>query len=274
MTLALLIILAVGAAVKWIVLTTLVWIMIKIQKMNYSVLGLFASTAASILVSFIPVVGPYLACAVLVFALWKCTKADIAPDVIFTVAVSNALLFCFNLFLFGALMGDLRPDLQESETTNEPCSPFAATAQAAAKLSQTVVSAVSNRMEQASGQLPESAPVKISARTKPSGGAPDPGVLSLKGISLQSTNTTAIIVCNQRVLSMVAGESALVRTPAGSTTLRCEEISETAAVVRLGSQRVVLRIHEAKPIRSEAGKLAPAGRVLPGQPQRGSQPLE
>src|SRR5262245_7860855 len=106
--------LVIGTAIRWLVYTALLWIMIKIQKLNYNTAGLFASSLAAVLVSFIPYGGSYLSYVVLVICLWKCTGADIAPDIIFTVAIAGALMFCFNLWVIGMLMGSLRPDLAKT----------------------------------------------------------------------------------------------------------------------------------------------------------------
>ena len=96
---------------KWLVYTGLLWGMLRVQKLNYNLLGLFGSSLLATLVALIPVAGSYLSYAVLIICLWKCTGADIAPDITFTVGISGALMFCVNLFVIGALMGRLRPDL-------------------------------------------------------------------------------------------------------------------------------------------------------------------
>src|SRR5688572_6679136 len=95
-------VLAIEGVVRWFIYTALLWIMIKIQKLNYNFFGLMAVSAGAIAVSYIPWAGPYLAYPVLVFGLWKVTGADIVPDVVFTVAITRALMFCVNLFLLGA----------------------------------------------------------------------------------------------------------------------------------------------------------------------------
>ena len=54
--------------------------------------------------------------AVLLFSLKKITRAPYI-DVLFTVAISYALLFGVNLFILGSLMGDLRPPAGNPEET-------------------------------------------------------------------------------------------------------------------------------------------------------------
>ena len=98
------------------------WIMIKIQKLNYNFPGLLGSAALvsgldraldTVLGHFL---GNYLATyisapvtlVVLIICIAKVTQAD-RVDVLFTIVVGYALMFGMNLWLFGALLGDLRP---------------------------------------------------------------------------------------------------------------------------------------------------------------------
>ncbi|HEY0551181.1 MAG TPA: hypothetical protein VGF13_16365, partial [Verrucomicrobiae bacterium] len=97
---------AIGLA-HWLVYTALLWMMIKLQNLNYNLLGLLGSSLLASALDYIPVVGCYIGWAALVICLWKCTGADIAPDVLFTVGVAGALMFCVNLFVIGWLMGNL-----------------------------------------------------------------------------------------------------------------------------------------------------------------------
>ena len=118
--------------VQTVILLGLLWGMIKIQKLDqrfeYRFLWL-AGTAAlatgldqvlqnvlghfigSYFASYIstPIVG-----TVLLLCLKKVTQAPFV-DVIFTAAISYALLFGVNLFILGSLMGDLRPSARYSD---------------------------------------------------------------------------------------------------------------------------------------------------------------
>ncbi len=103
-------------------LTAALWIMIKLQKLDYKFLGLIVAAAIATIVGlvldevFSRALGSYVGISVssliviivLSICLHKVTQAD-ATDVAFTVGVGYALTFCMNLFLLGALLGDLRP---------------------------------------------------------------------------------------------------------------------------------------------------------------------
>src|ERR1041385_7446960 len=109
------------ALIQTIFLLVALLIMIKIQKLDFSFLGILAAAAlSSVLETIIQNVGEaylgsYLAssitavivCPILLFCVAKATQAD-GIDVVFTVGVGYALQFGMNLFLLGALLGDLR----------------------------------------------------------------------------------------------------------------------------------------------------------------------
>jgi hypothetical protein len=97
-----------GAGAETVVLTGLLWIVLRVQKRACAVWKLLICALAFASVSWIPWVGLPLGYAVLVVTVWKFTKADLVPDVLFTMAIVRALMFCFNLFVLGWAMGDLR----------------------------------------------------------------------------------------------------------------------------------------------------------------------
>src|SRR5436189_4245176 len=107
----------IGFAIELVVetafLTLALWIMIKLQKLNYNFFGLVGSAALSCAIEII--VSHFLGwglatCAsvpVLIFCMAKVTRAD-HIDVVFTIAVGYALTMGMDLWLMGMLMGDLR----------------------------------------------------------------------------------------------------------------------------------------------------------------------
>ena len=97
--------------VKWVIETSFLllalWCMVKIQKLQHTGPGLLAAAAVACAFDLIPYVGHYIAVPVLWVSLTKVTREDFT-GVVFTTAISYALVFGMNLFLLGALMGDLR----------------------------------------------------------------------------------------------------------------------------------------------------------------------
>lgn len=90
-------------------LMAMLWVMIKIQGMNYNFPGLLGTAAAGGALDMIPYVGHALAVVTLYFCIVKMTRASMFPDASFTVAVSYALMFAVKVLAFTALIGDLRP---------------------------------------------------------------------------------------------------------------------------------------------------------------------
>ncbi|MGA2280599.1 MAG: hypothetical protein ABSG80_09885 [Verrucomicrobiota bacterium] len=113
-------------ALQTAILLGLLWGMIKIQKLDqrfeYNFLGLLGSAALAtgldqilqmalgrfIGIYFASYISTPIVVAVLLLCLKKVTHAPYV-DVLFTVAISYALLFGVNLFILESLMGDLRP---------------------------------------------------------------------------------------------------------------------------------------------------------------------
>lgn len=222
---------------KWLVYTGLLWGMLKIQKLNYNVLGLFGSSLAATLVALIPYGGSYLSYVVLVLCLWKCTGAEIAPDILFTVGISGALMFCVNLFVIGTLMGSVRPDLAANARGGYgPTERMDPGSEATAGLDDGDETATNF-----SGVLP-GAPTNGAAKSVDSIHA-EAGPLVLKGLTLTSKRASAMISDGSHVYSVFPGESFTASVGSAPARYRCEEISRTNVTLRTDDgQRLVLRI--------------------------------
>src|SRR6266850_4711250 len=94
------------------------WITIKVLKLECNFPGLVASV---ILISVLAMVldrfvGVYFSvpfiCIALYLCLWQVTGAN-RVNVFFPVGVGGVLVFGMNVFLLGALMGDLRPSAKQ-----------------------------------------------------------------------------------------------------------------------------------------------------------------
>ncbi len=231
-----------GAAVKWVIYTALLWFMIKIQKLHYHLPGLLASSAISILISFIPYAGPYLGHAVLLFCLWKCTGADFVPDILFTTSIAGALMFCVNLFVIGSLMGNLRPDLAAARETESPGTEMnvdvpeddddiePAESPEPLKSTKTVAPAKPNKAPASAGQ-----PQGQSLARQ----------FTLKGVSLHSAQPLAMFAAGGRVYSLGTGESVMVQLAETSVPIRCEAITRDSVVLTTRSgEKIALDVLE------------------------------
>lgn len=205
--------LLIGAGIKACFYALLLWIMIKIQKLNYTALGLLLCSGVATLISLIPLVGPYLAYAALLLCLHKVTRADIYPDCVFTAVVANSVMLVVNLWLLGALMGDLRPDLMA----------WARPSRAEADTGDA--SAADAEEQEEKEQAP--VPVALSEASAKAKG------VALKGIAYNRTKPTVMLRLGTSYQTLTTGEVATVRGPDGVLSVRCEQITNSFVVLKL-----------------------------------------
>ncbi len=228
--LSLLITIAIGLA-QWLIYTALLWGMIKVQRLNYKFLGLIGSSLLATGLGYIPVVGTYIGWAVLVICLWKCTGADIAPDVLFTVGVAGALMFCVNLFAIGWLLGNLHlvsPALAAAYGS-EPDDELAMDAEFDEEEFGAPATVNGTPWGETNVATPAKAllnKVTFAARKAPA--APPSVHLSVKGVSLGARQKSALIAHGKQIHDVRPGDMFTVESGQGRVTLVCEEINAEA----------------------------------------------
>jgi hypothetical protein len=239
--------------VKWLVYTGLVWIMIKIQKMQYNALGLFGATALAVALQFVPVAGNYLSWAALVYCLWLVTRADIAPDIAFTVAIPGAIMFCLNLWAFSALMGEIRPDLKYANrdavkheakaNTNEtklsgPAKVLGAARDLVKKIGERAQTNVDFSTPPA---LAKTGTTPLPSQVKPLGNSRLKGV-ALKGITLDAQNPTAMVTAQGHFFTVGQGEEVTIPLSEGKISMRCDLIEKNGVTVTVNGDQYMLRV--------------------------------
>jgi len=134
-------------------LMVMLWVMIKLQGLNYNFIGLLGTAAAGGALDMIPYVGHAFAVVTLYFCITKMTRASMFPDASFTVGVSYALMFAVKILAFTALIGHLRPGgLDATSPPSDDPSP--------------------HRLAAAAAQPPATLPATKSQPTASSGDAP------------------------------------------------------------------------------------------------------
>jgi hypothetical protein len=218
--------------IQTVILALALWIMIMIQKLNYQLLGLLGTAA---LVSTIDrgldlFLGHYLGTyettsistpfvlAVLYFCLKKVTLAD-RTDIYFTVGVGYALVFCLNLWLLGALLGDLRPSARFSESAN-----------AAAPAMET-----NDAPSVASGTNPPAQSAAIPAM-------PDSPFV-INGITRNGANSTVTVQNGNKTLTIFLGEAVTFQTGDGPASVRFKELNNDSVVLTVNDRDLKLPIH-------------------------------
>jgi len=230
-------------AVQTAFLFAALWIMIKIQKLDYNFPGLLGSAAIvsgldraldTVLGHFL---GIYLATyisapitlIVLIICISKVTHAD-RVEVMFTIVVGYALMFGMNLWLFGALLGDLRPsagNASEFETgaqqpeTNE-------VHQTAIKTNQPPPGAPASLAVQAS----RASPVEATN-----------GLFSVKGVTRNASKSAVTIQTGKKTYTILLGESALTQTTNGPVSVRFKELGDGWVVLTINGAETKLPFH-------------------------------
>jgi hypothetical protein len=230
-----------------VILTALLWIMVKIQRLQYSFPGLLGSAALASGLDMIPLVGHYLAVPVLYVCIWKVTRADLFPDAVFTVAVSYALMFGVQLFFLGALLGDLRPSARsvhlnqnvagEIASEDSPAGPTnaapaadqkrhaPATAKTSSTNTQRMLAAATNSVKPG-----PSRPERIASQ------------LTFKGLTRNARQSTLVLDTGVKTYTLVYGEPELVQTRLGAVPVRLEALGDDYVVLNVDGEAIRLSL--------------------------------
>jgi hypothetical protein len=240
-------------AIQTAFLFVALWIMIKLQKLDYRFLPLLGTAA---LVSGLDEImdatlghylGFYLATtistpiviAVLCYCLTKLTRAEYV-DVLFTVFVGYALLFGMNLWLLGALMGDLRVSAREADAEPVPEQVEALQhAVAATNLppaaSPRGTTAPAARRRPAPGSHPAEPPVfKAGEEVAKS--------FKFTGLTRNGTNSAIVFNTGVKAYTLVLGESRLVNTARGMVPVRFVELGKDWVAFEVAGEPVTLSL--------------------------------
>lgn len=204
-----------SVGIYWAVYAVVLLILMKMQGWRVSLFALLASTALATALAQIPVVGPYVATAVLVLCIWKASGSDLI-DSLFSVVIAGALMFAFKLFVLTALVGDLRVSWGNAEGS-EPVDPDAVLEVPAA-----------NSWDGPDGD--------------------EKSLLYLKGITLSSNKNVVLIGSGTAHYAFTAGERAVIPSPRGRLAVFCEAIHTNETVVRVDLKerkyRLTLVLHK------------------------------
>jgi hypothetical protein len=238
--------------IQTVFLALALWIMIKLQKLDYNFPGLLGSailacaTDSVLTLVFKPWFGPfstYLSAPFFIVVLFVCikkvTNAD-AVDVAFTIVVGGALRFGMNLWLIGILMGDLRPSArapEEFETiTQQPPPPQM---QATNKVSQTAITT----------NLPApSTPTNLAAQPKPIKPVEvTTNLFAVKGVTQNASKSAVTIQTGKKRYTILLGESALTQTSNGPVSVRFKELGDGWVLLVIDGEEAKLSLPKVVP---------------------------
>jgi hypothetical protein len=210
-------ILAIEFLIHGSILLALLWIMIKLQKLNYHFLGLLGSAALASGLDMIPHFGHMLAVPVLYFCIWKVTRSCIFPDAAFTVVISYALMFCVNLFIMGMLMGDLRPSDNENGGDEKTAQEPAAESPQASAPQKPVPDSATNSLPTADAKEAEAIAKKFS----------------IKGITRNADKSSLTLQSGKKINTVFLGQMASVQTDDGLVSVRFADLGEDSVTLNI-----------------------------------------
>ncbi|MGA2854158.1 MAG: hypothetical protein ABSE90_08520 [Verrucomicrobiota bacterium] len=280
--------LAIEIAIESVFLTVALWIMIKLQNLEYKFTGLIFSAFLacglnSILTYFLEPwfqdFAGFMSAPVYFIVLFVCvskaTQAEIV-DVVFTVVVGGAIMFVMNLWLIGALMGDLRPSAMQAR--NEPFGdvdgghPAAVETNRPNRLAPVIQTTNKAKTKNTIGGKSPAKPETANSTTPPpAAGARDKSAATpaqpaanlngpvpvervgetIKGFSLKGIvgggKPSAMIYTGVKTYTVFQGDSRSMETPNGMITVRCEQLGKDRVALNIAGQQVTLSLPGAAP---------------------------
>ena len=242
---------AIHFGIQTVFLVAGLWIMIKLQKFDYNVLGLIGSAILASGVDMIPFVGHYLSVSVLLFCIRKVIVADSYTDTLFTVGIGYALMFCMNLFLIASLMGDLRPPVVKAETRetdreNQPTTktvPAMEPGEKSGPASSTTNQPPFARVTENAAPVPAQPDMTANEADAPLLAMDIVSKFKLKGVSKSASKTLAMINTGTKTETLSRNESIHVETAKGWVAVRCEDVGDNKVVLNVGGRTITLVMH-------------------------------
>ena len=209
-----------------------------------------ASTALNIIleVTLVPFLGidleSYIAVPIVTLTLFllikKATGAE-PIDIIFTIVISEGIMFCVNLFMLGSLMGDLRPSARDGDITDaEP--PGQHQDAVITPHPPTIVK------PSAPAPVPASRPAPaIPAAVAPAPEAPKPvavdKILSIQGVTRNGANSMILLKAAGKTHSLYMGDETQVETPEGPVLIRFTSVESNSVTLDLNGTPTKFPIH-------------------------------
>lgn len=213
--------------VETVFLLIALWFMIKLQKLNYNFLGLVGAAALASAIDLLPlplVITSFISCTVLFFCIAKVTGAE-RVDATFTVGVGYALWFGMNLFLLGALLGDLRPSAREAENRRFK-----------EKMEHNEVTA---RAREAAAPATNRTPLGAKPQTAKSPEQPLPQ-LSVKSLIRNGAKSCVTLQSETDSRMIFLGDTEMVQTATGRIQVRFVGLTDQFVLLTVGEQQIKL----------------------------------
>jgi len=256
---------AFGYVGQTVFLFVALWIMLKLQKLNFKLPGLILAAMVASALDHVPYVGIPLSVIVLVVCITKLIGSRTFTDAIFTTGIAYAISFCFNLFVLGSLMGDLRHVVEvrartKGGTPTNNATMLAGTNPAAGHqktvttflLQQALASVFklgpSPETAKAAATNDSGASVKIETSTVSATNRAQAGQrasdvatnFKIKGFS-RGVQTIAVIGNGRNTYDVAPGDNFKMQTAAGKADVACVSVDESKVVLEVEGVEVTLR---------------------------------
>jgi hypothetical protein len=163
--------------------------------------------------------------AVLYFCLKKVTQAD-RTDIYFTVGIGYALVFCMNLWLLGALLGDLRLSARFSGSAD--------------------TAALSTETNDTPSIETNVTPPAASRTNPPARSAPIPAMPNspfvINGITRNGDNSTVTVQNGKETKAIFLGEAVTFQTTDGPASVRFKELNTNSVVLTVNGKDMKLPV--------------------------------
>ena len=220
-----------------VILFALVWIMIKIQKLDqnseFHFLKLLGVVTLASVLETLPYVGIELSGLVLWMGIRYVTHSP-TVDALFTAFISSALLFAVNMFILGSLMGDLRPSARSAEGPVRL--EHAPRVQTVKTEPETVA--------QINPPAPNPPPAAVStAIPNPAAQVPAPmdaSRFTIKGITRNGTKSMVIISTGTKTHTLFLGDSFNLQTATGVSAVQFDNLDEDWVTLTVDGNQVKL----------------------------------
>jgi len=216
---------------------------------------------------------------VLLLCLKKVTHAPYV-DVVFTVAISYALLFGVNLFILESLMGDLRPSARNPDefevvtqqqeikkeyrtaiktnlpapkanppTPSVPTNPTKPAKGAALMTNLPAHSASTNSVKPPgeaaakTNQPAQSTPTNSASQTPAKPVEALVKFFVVKGVTRNAAKSAVTIQSGAKIYTIFLGETALTQTPDGPIPVRFKDLGADWVVLEINGEQAMLPIH-------------------------------
>lgn len=215
--------LSLGFLARAVVLLVLIWAMARLLRVECHFPGLAASSGLTAGADLIPHYGHWVAAPVLVFWVWRTTRASLFPETLFVITPPFVAMLCLSLFVLPKFAGrpEQHPGAQESNArVTQPRQPTnEATGEAASPAPQPVASNLF--------RIGEGKPVQNRA-----------GPLWISGITRNGAESSVTLQTGEKTYNISLGQTITVQTTNGPVPVQFSELGSNWLILTIAGNPV------------------------------------